>query len=158
MQLHSAIIIALTLQLGSPDFRTREAATQALARLGAASLPFLEIAERSRDREVATRARAIIDRWYAANAERIAAGVIGERAPWICGDDGQAYLERARKQVGIQGPPDWSDYRLATKLMVEDMVRGRRPQVDMVRVLTGFRKDERDWIKAHGRNFDPPIK
>ncbi len=51
---------ALVLELGAPRFAERQAASEALERLGASSLPSLRLALDSRDMEVKTRARSLL--------------------------------------------------------------------------------------------------
>ena len=66
------LLALLTAQLASPHFATRERASQALAKLVPASLPYLQHAAKGRDLEAAVRATAILQRWRAAHAQQLA--------------------------------------------------------------------------------------
>jgi len=153
--------------LGSDQFRQREAASAALQRLAPVAVRRLQIAEHCSDREVSTRARQILDRYYAENAAAWANSTLPStyhRLPWMAelpaeyADGlGQFYLQRARREVGMQGPPDWQDYRLATRMLVEDLYRERMPRERIVEILDQLVNVERDWVTHHGQRFDPPL-
>lgn len=150
----STVLAILVAQLGANDFAARERASVALVRLGTDAHLHLWIIERSKDAESSTRARAILMKWSDANAPSLAAA--HGPMPWIL-DLGQHYLALARKQVGVQGPPLWKDYSLATRLLVEDLYRQRVPRHRIQQTIDMLTDAQRIWIDAHGHRFTPPI-
>jgi hypothetical protein len=153
--------------LGSDDYRQREAAHAALQQLAPLAVERLCIAESSADREVATRTRRILNKYYDDNAPRWADETLPTQygqLPWIgelpaeyAEGLGQVYLQRARRQVGMQGPPEWRDYRLATRMLVEDLYSRRVPRQRIILILDQLAEAERVWVSNHGQRFDPPI-
>jgi hypothetical protein len=163
------VFSVLIANLGADDYRQRSAAHAALDRLAPLVASHLHVLENAKDREVATRARQILNRYYAEHAAEWAAATLPTnypRLPWI-GEFpdaeldqglGQYYLERARKQIGIQGPPEWNDYRLATRLLVEDLYRQRVSRARIIVILDRLSEAETQWLSHHGHRFDPPIR
>lgn len=153
--------------LGADQYRQRESATAMLHKIAPIVVQRLHVAERSEDREVATRARQILDQYYAANAPVWAANTLPSNyalLPWIAElpseqpeGIGQFYLQRARRLVGMHGPPDWQDYRLATKMMIEDLYSQRVPRERIILILNQLAEVEREWIAQNGQRFDPPL-
>jgi len=156
------IVAVLVAQLGAPEYSVRERAHSALVRLGPAAHVTLQLAERSTDMEVRVRARQIIDHWYCDNAAMLAA-THGE-PPWIADhpslQDGLAthYLERARTQIGLHGPPTWKDYRLATRLLIEDLYRQRASRSEIAALIRDLAAAQIEWVTLHGHRFEPPIR
>lgn len=153
--------------LGSDDYRQREAAYLALHKLAPLAAAQLHAAEGARDREVAQRARSILNRYYNDNAAEWAGDTLPTnytQLPWItelpaefAEGLGQVYLQRARRQVGMQGPPEWRDYRLATRMLVEDLYSRRVSRQRIILILDQLAEAERVWVSNHGQRFDPPV-
>ena len=165
----SVLIAALAGQLASDDFRVRERASTALRDMMPAALPILLKSEKSRDAEMAVRARRIVDAWYQSNADRWAAETKPTGypvIPWLCGtpkygieqEDIEAYLSAARGQIGMQGSPDWQDYRLATRLLIADLYARRQQRSRIIEMLDYLVRAERKWIADHGGVYSPPLK
>lgn len=163
--LEAVVVAALVCQLGSSSYAVREKAHQQLAKLGA--LPHLQLlaVEQSSNLELASRAKGLLNRYYSDNCDLVADMVAGRRPlPWMAElpsewpeGVGQCYLQQARRQVGMHGPPEWKDYRLATWFMVKDMYRTRCPESDVRRILGLLADLEDDWIRYNGKRFDPPL-
>jgi len=161
------VFTVLAANLGSEHYREREAAHVALRQLAPVAVERLQALEKSTDREVATRVRQILDGYYAANAPAWANETLPTnyaRLPWISElpsdvEQGlaQYYLERARQQIGIHGPPEWNDYRLATKLLVEDLYGKRVTRRQVVIILDQMVETERSWVDNFGQRYYPAV-
>jgi len=157
----------LATNLGADDFRQREAAQAALQQLAPFVVHRLHAVEKTKDREVATRVRRILDRYYAQHATVWANNTLPTdypRLPWICElpstvdqERAQYYLEQARSQIGVHGPPHWDDYRLATRLLIEDLYGSRVPRRQVIVVLDRLAEAERSWIVNFGHRYHPPV-
>ena len=114
--------IILTALLGSSSFPEREVAFRVLS--ASVWLPLCERLENHHDAEVAGRAWTIVDARYLALARK---GKLLPRGwtklPWISGLalHYHEYLSAARDSACGDGPPDWPDYREATRLLLRDL-------------------------------------
>lgn len=162
--IESAAVFALAMNLGSQNFHVREATTSALYSMGGRTLPYLAHIEKHGCLESKVRARGLTFKWRSDNAPKIA-GLFGV-LPWIypvsCTivvdeETRQLYLSRARRTVGMHGPPDWLDYRLATRMLVEDLIYRGVEEKEITSLLSKLAKEENEWIRQNGKRFDPPI-
>ena len=131
----TTLLILLAL-LAAPQFRVREAATSALSPANSITLPFLLWSEKHHPSpEGRRRSQGIVDRWYAANADRLAAAL--GRLPWIdrgiCG--WLDFLAEARIKTGTPGSPHWPDYAEGCRLWVRDRIAARLPYQGELRRL-----------------------
>lgn len=121
------LVAVLTSLLASPDYATRDAATAALASLATPAdlAPLLD----SPDPEVRMRASLLLDELEGAPLRRWLAS--WQSLPYIDADPQwqakgwQVYLGRAMRWHRDHGRPDgmdadWSSYKLATLLAIED--------------------------------------
>jgi hypothetical protein len=146
--------------LGAEDYGRRQAAHRVLQQVAPLAVHRLQIAEKSSDREVATRARQLLNRYYADSAATWARHLTAERDdefPWIADIPSEHtsgalpyYLDIARGQLEKQGPPNWPEYRLATRLLVQDLYTRRVSQRDILLLLSELAESERQWIDKNG--------
>lgn len=144
--MRAAIVAILICQLGSDNFPTRERAHLALQSLGSQATTQLLIGEQSSDRERAVRCRQLLDRWYADNAERLASE--HGQLPWLFPYDVTAYLANGKPTV----PPDYENWREATRLLVVDMYRQRASRCRIEAMLREFRRQEEVWKQNNPAN------
>lgn len=168
--LYEGAVLILVGQLGHPSYRVREQASAALVPLAPVALRQLEAAEGSRDAEVATRARKVVDRWYRLTAPARADRVRPTRSavlPWIehMPRDGETrdyeiryYLLQVGGLSAENEPPDWPRSRAATRLLVIDLLARRVPEEEVVRILDRMVDTDRRWVEIHGRSFSPPLQ
>ena len=139
-----ALVICVVL-LGSPSFRTREAAQQRLVKLDSISLPALLAGESHSDPEIASRCTSIIGKWYERHALEILERHLPKSGKWpwmawldvddswsyngIMGSDGCYYrpqMELLRSQGNFDGGPEWPLWREGARLHFLDQIRQRR--------------------------------
>lgn len=147
----SNVILAVLLsQLGSEDFGTRERAHKALAQLGPAAHSHLWISQQSKCPETAARSRQMLARWYAENAEALAA--VHAPFPWWTWEtkwpgceDRAEYMTAAQKIVGYGARPTWLDERMAAQLFVTDLYRRQYSRKTIDDWLAERWEEERRW-------------
>lgn len=129
--------------MGDDNFFVREKASELTKKLGLAAVPYVKSASKKhQDLEVKKRCRDLLEdpalmvlptRWK------------GEKKyPWIDSlpKDFPArdeiinkYLEKSREIVGREAGGDWYDYRIATKLWVDDLFSDKRPAKEIIEIL-----------------------
>jgi hypothetical protein len=149
-------------QLGDRSYRRREAAHRQLAELGRLAVPYLQRAQSSPNPEVARRATLLLAPYEEEFADRHSHKVLPTdwpRRPWLCLPDYALchYLSLARQGGGKTGPPDWAEYREATRLWVRGLILQRRPAQEIILELDRMAAEERSWILQHGANYNPPL-
>lgn len=150
-------------RLGHPSFRAREAAHRALAGLGRLALPALErSSKRHPSAEVRARCRALLAP-YAWELAYRDAGRLRAKLPWIDARlhtggweepvivGWEHYLALAGR-AGVRGlPPDYAEYREATRLWAAAQLVQRRPGAEIDATLDLLAVMEGDWERAHKR-------
>lgn len=167
----SCLLSCLVSQLGNPSFPMREKSHAALSRLLPLSLPALQQATRSDDVETAVRAGQLVKWHYQDTAHDKAAKAKPKDypyLPWIDRlpkgyPDRQAVIYYWLAQVRIQGnygggAPHWEDYRLATRLFIEELYADPLTAGKVQSLLDGMVKSEILWIVANATNYNPPLK
>lgn len=137
----------LIILLCSDDFKTREWAQKQLEMNP--PIQILQITQYSKNLELAQRSRIIVKKHLLREREKLIRSMT--KYPWI-GNHNGFYLKLARMEIGMQGPPDWADYRLATKLMLSVEI-----ELDAKTVLNELWEQERNWVNLYGHRFDPKI-
>ena len=123
------------LLLDHPHWQRRDAAAKCLSPANAITLPLLEYVELNGSVEAGRRACRIVCDYYASNAYRFAQDL--GKLPWVDGEvvhQASEWLELAR-QRGTHGGEGWPDYRVATRLLVEERIATRQPYQQMIRDL-----------------------
>ncbi len=154
-------------QLGSVKFPEREKAYRQLKKVGPSAYPFLLKAEKSKDAEIASRAKKLLIPYYDAHFETLATKLTPTkypRTPWLWTPEngyGGAFnwvinAQKADKKLS-NDPPDWTAYRVGTRLYVLDMLKEGRSEKEIVAALDGMARAEIDWIRDFGKNYVPPI-
>jgi hypothetical protein len=165
------LIALLIAQLGSPSFREREAATQALRSLGPVAMVHLEIAKAHPDCEVASRAKMLARAHRAAIIAALwtqAKPTTYKRMPWISFSYTAGVLEPpsnwhwislARQQGAQSGPEnDWNDERMAMRLYCRWLLEEGHSLAEVVALLDRLAAAEVRWIEQNGANWQPPIR
>lgn len=135
--------------MGSDNYKIRDHAFRQLAR--DPPIHMLLLSEQSKDCEIASRSRKLVDLWYRNRNLALIENI--KIAPWIIDEyQGQYYLQRARKEIGMQDPPEWNDYRLATRIMLSELYRE-----DPNEIISRLRQAEYNWIAVHGNRYSSPI-
>jgi hypothetical protein len=157
-------------QLGSPSFHKRELAMQALNQMAPLIVPYLEAAHAHPDPEVARRVHLVLASYYEKAADHLlkeAKPTSWPRMPWIDmlpkdypdrADVIEYFVALARDKIGRKGPPDWEDYRLATELLMHDLLRRRHTLKQVVELLDRMAAQEQKWIAENGKNYSPPVQ
>lgn len=163
-----AIVAALITLLGSADYRQREAATVALTKMAGDACNQLMLAERDvkKDCERARRASLILDRYYADNAGTMLTAIIRIRGlkklPWL--DDCEWDKSCRSRHLNLANQladklqvsrfaPDWNNFRLATRLYLEDMLHHRATSQQIVEEMDRLRAAEKEWIRVRGKTW-----
>ncbi len=150
-------------RLGDRCYNRRECAHRRLAACGRLAVPHLQRASSHPDPEVQRRAAILLGPYETELADRRSHCLMPTswpRRPWLSGCYGPMthYLTEARRCVTNTGPPDWPEYREATRLWVRSLLIQRRP-VDEIRLeLDRMASEERWWILQYGANYNPPLK
>jgi hypothetical protein len=155
--------LCLTVErLGDRCYAARECAQRRLAAWGRLAVPHLQLAERHPDPEVQRRTAILLAPYAAEIADRRAHALMPTswpRRPWLSGCESLTYhLSEARHHVLSTGPPDWPEYREATRLWVRSRLLQRRPVEEIRLKLDRMAQEERWWILQHGENYNPPLK
>jgi hypothetical protein len=150
-------------QLGDRSYRRREEAHRTLARFGRLAVPHLQKAQASDNPEVARRAALLLAPYEEELADRRSHTFLPTdwpRRPWLSLPDyGMGhYLSLARQGGSKTGPPDWPEYREATRLWVRGLLLQRRPAQEIVEELGRMAAEEKSWILRNGGNYNPPLK
>jgi len=150
-------------KLGDRSFRRREEAHRLLAGCGPLAVRHLQRAQNSPDPEIARRATILLGPYAEQIAERNSHGVLPTswpRRPWLFLDECEMshYLSLARERLSKAGPPEWPEYREATRLWVRSRLLQRRPVEEIRAELDRMASEERGWIIQHGANYNPPLK
>lgn len=164
------LLLAAIAGLGSSRYQERDQCQRLLTHFTATVADDLTAAADDHpDAEVRRRCQQLLDLHFQQTAKTKSATTLPKgwpRLPWVdmlpdsdefCGVS-QHYLELARKVTGEKGPPDWEDYRYATRLLLEDLYASRRTALTVPRLLELMRDRERDWIREHGGRYNPPIE
>jgi hypothetical protein len=144
-------------QLGHDEYPVREAAAAALLRAvqsdeAARILPRLEAAAASRDPEVAWRAKTIVTEYYNLKPSKYALlpwidmlpATVKERENVI-----REYCRRGREAGCPYDAPRWHDYRYATALYVEDLLKKGQSRADVQKMLDTMAEAEHTYKVAH---------
>jgi hypothetical protein len=144
-------------QLGSERFAVREAASAMLVRMvrsdgGQALRTRLEAATHSSDPETARRAEGVLAEFY--NVKPSSYSLF----PWIDMLPAtvhnreaiiEQYRQRCRGTSYAIDTPRWQDFRFATALYVEDLLRSGWPRSAVQNLLDDMAKAERQYKLAH---------
>jgi hypothetical protein len=157
---------ALTLhidRLGDRNYTRRECAHRQLSAWGRLAVPYLQRAEHHPDPEVQRRAAILLapyDTELADLRSHLLKPTSWPRRPWLSGCPGPLthYLSEARRYVPSTGPPEWPEYREATRLWVRSLLLQRRPLDEIILELDRMAAEERWWILQYGANYNPPLK
>ncbi len=154
-------------QLGSVKFPEREKAYRELKKIGPSAYPLLLKAEKSKDAEVASRAKKLLGPHYAAHFENLATKLAPTkypRMPWLwTPENGYSgafnwVIDAQKADKTLSGDaPDWTSWRVATKLYVHDLLREGKSEKEIVAVLDGMANAEINWIRDYGKQYVPPI-
>jgi hypothetical protein len=150
-------------QLGDRSYRRREAAHHTIAQLGRLAVPYLQRAQSSPNPEIARRATLLLGPYDAEIADQHSHELMPTewpRRPWLFLPDTALgyYLSLAQGAMAKTGPPDWPEYREATRLWVRGMLLQRRPREEIRSELDRMAVEERGWIVQNGANYNPPLK
>ncbi len=164
------IVVALISQLGSPNYSERATARYHLSRMAPIAIGQLKAAEKHPDPEVRRHARQLVAAYYESQAPRLAKETRPSNWPEIPWLDMlpanhpqrdqilSYYLTRAQKEIGRSSAPKWEDYRLATKLYMEDLFRNEQRPAQVRQLLDSMAEHERDWIRRNGTRYNPPVR
>ena len=152
-------LLVVIIFLGSPAYRTLVAAFNYLSRLDSVPIRLLIQAESHSDKEIASRAKLIVDRWFCKNAEKIVKELKPkgwDDYPWICTKnwDGRwsygidnGYLEQLKEERFQDSPPKYPMWSEATRRYLTDLIRQRK---DTTEIIDGFCEMQRRWCKENG--------
>lgn len=161
--------VVLISQLGSPQYRERARASHELYQMAPLVVPYLEAARRHEDLEVSQRSTLILATYYESVADRVAESMKPSRwprLPWIDmlpenHPDRKTvidyYTQQARNRIGRKGPPNWEDYRLATKLYMRELILERQRPQQVQHLLDRMVECECQWIRTNGKKYTPPL-
>ena len=164
------VAVALIAQLGSPDYRQRELATNQLVRFSPLAVPHLQAAQSNKNPEIAIRSTFLLTTYYRKNAAQLTEKVRPNGWPHLPWMDMlphdhpdrdsvvSQYLQRAQSEIGRHGSPDWKDYRHATRLYVQKMFANGHSMKAVQATLNRMAKAESDWITANGKRYNPPVQ
>lgn len=164
------LTVMLITQLGSPRYRERERANELLHRLSPLAAPYLKAAKQHNDLEIADRSYRILARYYAVRAEHLAEKTRPSewpRIPWLDmlpdnHPDRQAvvqyYLAQAHEKNCAKGPPHWDDYRLATKLYLQQLFRDQHDADKIRSLLDQMAASEKQWLIKNRDRYNPPLE
>lgn len=163
------LAVVLITQLGAPSYRQRVRAMNRLEPIVPAVAPYLEAATQHRDPEIARRASSLLAHYYQSVADQLSEQVRPAhwpRTPWLDMlppdyPDRQVivsfYLSAAQRKIGPHGPPEWDDYRLATRLYLRQLIMDRRRLDEVHLLLDRMAEQERQWIQQNGIRYSPPV-
>lgn len=144
---YQVIVASLIAILGHDDFHRREAAQAALLKVGPLAHPQLLAARDYHPLpEVRMRCRRLFSPWYKENAQRLAES--HGKLPWLCFGDydcESVFLKIAQKQIGVRGPPEFEDWRLATRIYLEMLYARQCPEESIVDELEAMWQAEYDY-------------
>lgn len=152
-------------RLGHRSYKVRAAAHHSLAAMGRLALPQLERSAREHpDCEVRERCACLLRPYAYEIAEHRARQIKPTRwprIPWLALYDGRMmeFLAKSRHRLPLErlGAPNWREYREATLLWLRSQLLQRRPVAEIVEELDRMATEERAWISANGKNYNPPI-
>lgn len=116
----------------------------------------LHAAEMSTQKETARRARLILNGIYEQHAQSWLSQHPREKLPWI-DVEMTTWLELARRETRMGSPPQWLDYREATRLYVANLIRHRATHAEIRTVLRQLHAAEVQWIQQFGGPYNPPL-
>lgn len=165
------VILILISQLGSDSYPRRERAQIALLKLAPWAENELRVALRVADAEIRQRSYEILSHFYrqsaADKASRLRPPCGYPRLPWVdmlpdYRPDRTAtiryYLGEAHKQMGQKGPPEWDDYRLATRIYATDLLGDPDTAGGVGPLLDEMAAREIQWIKQNAHRYTPPLR
>lgn len=163
------LVVVLISLMNSPSYRERELAYHTLGRLQQFAIPYLIQSQESQYPEVTCRAASLITSYHQRHAAELATNLLPDNypcLPWIdeLPDDYPdrcelitQFLSRSRKELGTFGSPDWTDYRHATRLFLEHEFANGCSIEAARRLLNQMVVNEREWIRDHGKGYNPPV-
>ena len=150
--------ISLILSLGNNSFAEREKATLTLSRLSPEA--YLVWGCKHKDAEIAARSRKLLDEHYWKVADKLLPSKY-KWHPWVDSID-EKYPDRSgviqdylcRVQCNpMEGAPIWAKYRLATKYLIYDWLKAGKTKEEIIRMLDGMVRYEKDWILRHKEHY-----
>lgn len=157
------LLVVITL-LGSPVYRVRMLAFNHLSRMDSIPIRLLMESEKHPDKEISSRSKLIVDRWFERNAEKIVANMKPKGwdvYPWICtkNEDGEwsyfptnGYMESLREEKFHDSGPNYPMWSEGTRRYLVDLVRQR---IDTALIIEAFCEKHREWCRDHGLIIPP---
>lgn len=165
-------VVAHLNNLDSRDVRRVHAAVGALTDMAPLSIPALHEGSRTLPARAGARCAAILaivamtyPDWFVArmlpdywpNVPWV--DMLPTGAEWPDSHTKQSFYLKAARAAGSRcdGPPEWNDYRAATRLLLADLLRCGWSEQRIRNLLNDMRDNERTWIIEHGFRFNPPV-